>query len=205
MKWVASLKKRKKKTDKIENVDDHLQGNEGINEPVYLNVYDISHLNTYFYWTGIGIYHSGVEVYGMEYAFAAHDCPTTGIFEVEPRKCPKFKFRKSIFMGMTNKNPIQINDLFENQSKNYKGNAYHLISNNCNHFTTDICDKLCLRPVPKWINRIARIVALCNCISPEDKNDRNLSSIPEDENDSEQLPAKTEEKEVIQYIPRNDN
>lgn len=61
MKWVASLKKRKKKTDKIENVDDHLQGNEGINEPVYLNVYDISHLNTYFYWTGIGIYHSGVE------------------------------------------------------------------------------------------------------------------------------------------------
>lgn len=29
--------------------------------PVYLNVYDLTPMNGYFYWAGIGIYHSGVE------------------------------------------------------------------------------------------------------------------------------------------------
>ena len=29
--------------------------------PVYLNVYDLTPMNGYMYWTGLGIYHSGVE------------------------------------------------------------------------------------------------------------------------------------------------
>jgi len=38
-------------------------------------------------------------VHGVEYAFGAHDYPTSGVFELEPRQCPGFKFRKSVFMG----------------------------------------------------------------------------------------------------------
>ncbi|KAK6946209.1 PPPDE peptidase domain [Dillenia turbinata] len=41
--------------------------------PVYLNVYDLTLINGYIYWAGLGIFHSGVEVYGVEYAFGAHD------------------------------------------------------------------------------------------------------------------------------------
>lgn len=29
--------------------------------PVYLNVYDLTPMNGYVYWAGLGIYHSGVE------------------------------------------------------------------------------------------------------------------------------------------------
>jgi hypothetical protein len=31
------------------------------NTPVYLNVYDLTPVNGYFYWAGLGIFHSGIE------------------------------------------------------------------------------------------------------------------------------------------------
>jgi hypothetical protein len=37
--------------------------------PVIVNVYDLSPQNKYTYGCGLGIFHSGVEVYGVEYAF----------------------------------------------------------------------------------------------------------------------------------------
>ncbi|GJY94901.1 deSI-like protein [Tanacetum coccineum] len=72
------------------------------NTHVYLNVYNLTPMNGYAYWVGFGIFHSGVEaVYGVEYAFGAHDYPTSDVFEVEPKQCPGFKFRKSILIGIT--------------------------------------------------------------------------------------------------------
>ncbi|XP_030944431.1 deSI-like protein At4g17486 isoform X2 [Quercus robur] len=137
------------------------------NTPVYLNVYDLTPINGYVYWAGLGIFHSGVEVHGVEYAFGAHDYPTSGVFEVEPRQCPGFKFRKSIFMGTTSLDPIEVREFMERQSANYNGDTYHLIAKNCNHFCDDICYKLTGNPMPKWVNRLARIGSLCNCILPE--------------------------------------
>lgn len=100
---------------------------------------------------------SVLTVYGIEYAFGAHDYPTSGIFEVEPRTCPGFKFRKSIYIGTTCLDPIQVRDFMERQSTNYHGDSYHLIVKNCNHFCEDICKKLTGKCIPKWINRLARI------------------------------------------------
>lgn len=135
--------------------------------PVYLNVYDLTPMNGYVYWAGLGIFHSGIEVYGVEYAFGAHDYPTSGVFEVEPRQCPGFKFRKSIFMGTTCLDPIQIREFMERLSVNYNGDTYHLIVKNCNHFCKDICYKLTGNKIPNWVNRLARIGSTCNCILPK--------------------------------------
>ncbi|XVF63908.1 hypothetical protein PTKIN_Ptkin09bG0124300 [Pterospermum kingtungense] len=135
--------------------------------PVYLNVYDLTPMNGYFYWAGFGIFHSGVEVHGVEYAFGAHDYPTSGVFEVEPRKCPGFKFRKSIFIGTTSLDPIQVREFMELHSVRYHGDTYHLIVKNCNHFCKDICHELTGKHIPKWVNRLAKIGSKCNCILPE--------------------------------------
>nr|GMD00129.1 deSI-like protein At4g17486 [Ipomoea batatas]GME12276.1 deSI-like protein At4g17486 [Ipomoea batatas] len=135
--------------------------------PVYLNVYDLTSMNGYLYWAGVGVFHTGVEVYGVEYAFGAHEYPTSGVFEIEPRQCPGFKFRKSIFIGTTYLDPIQIREFMELQSSNYSGDSYHLIMKNCNHFCEDVCYKLTGNRIPKWVNRLAKIGSLCNCILPE--------------------------------------
>lgn len=135
--------------------------------PVYLNVYDLTPMNGYFYWAGIGVFHTGVEVHGVEYAFGAHDYPTSGVFEVEPRQCPGFKFRKSILIGTTYMDPIQVREFIEQQSTYYSGDTYQLVRKNCNHFCEDICYRLTGNRIPKWVNRLARIGSICNCILPE--------------------------------------
>ncbi|GAV59623.1 DUF862 domain-containing protein [Cephalotus follicularis] len=137
------------------------------NTPVYLNVYDLTPINGYAYWAGLGIFHSGVEVHGVEYAFGAHDYSTSGVFEVEPRQCPGFKFRKSVLIGTTCLDPIQVRHFMERQASSYNGDTYHLIVKNCNHFCKDICYKLTGKNIPKWVNRLARIGSICNCILPD--------------------------------------
>ncbi|GFZ10297.1 PPPDE putative thiol peptidase family protein [Actinidia rufa] len=105
---------------------------------LYLNVYDLTPMNGYVYWAGFGIFHSGVEVHGVEYAFGAHDYTSSGIFEVEPRQCPGFMFRKSILIGTTCLDADQVREFMERISANYNGDSYHLIVKNCNHFCKDI-------------------------------------------------------------------
>ncbi|CAK9178547.1 unnamed protein product [Ilex paraguariensis] len=137
------------------------------NTPVYLNVYDLTPMNGYVYWAGFGIFHSGVEVHGVEYAFGAHDYPTSGVFEVEPRQCPGFKFRKSIYVGTTCLDPVQVRNFIELQAASYNGDTYHLIVKNCNHFCKDICYKLTGKSIPKWVNRLAKLGSVFNCVLPE--------------------------------------
>ncbi|THU65604.1 hypothetical protein C4D60_Mb05t05390 [Musa balbisiana] len=68
---------------------------------LYLNVYDLTPINKYLYWFGLGVFHSGIEVHGQEYGFGAHDYPSSGVFEVEPKSCPGFIFRRSVWLGTT--------------------------------------------------------------------------------------------------------
>ncbi|XP_042004349.1 deSI-like protein At4g17486 [Salvia splendens] len=135
--------------------------------PVYLNVYDLTPMNGYVYWAGLGIFHSGVEVHGIEYAFGAHDYSSSGVFEVEPRQCPGFKFRKSISVGTTSLDATQVREFMERQAANYNGDTYHLIVKNCNHFCKDICYKLTGKRIPRWVNRLAKLGSIFNCVLPE--------------------------------------
>ncbi|XP_009389906.2 deSI-like protein At4g17486 isoform X2 [Musa acuminata AAA Group] len=114
------------------------KGNAALS-PVVLNVYDLTPLNNYVRWLGIGIFHSGIEVHELEYGFGAHDFPTSGVFEA---------FTESI-------------------ATEYHGDTYHLISKNCNHFTDDVSKRLTGRPIPRWVNRLAGLGAICNCLLPE--------------------------------------
>ncbi|GMN35332.1 hypothetical protein TIFTF001_005224 [Ficus carica] len=156
---------RKKKTGKV---------------PVYLNVYDLTPINGYAYWLGLGVYHSGVQVHGVEYAFGAHDHSTTGIFEVEPKLCPGFTFRKSILIGRTDLGPKDVRSLMEKLAEDYSGNTYHLITKNCNHFCNDVCLKLTGKPIPRWVNRLARLGLFCNCVLPAGLNETKVRQVRSD-------------------------
>ncbi|KAL3633090.1 hypothetical protein CASFOL_026074 [Castilleja foliolosa] len=137
---------------------------------VHLNVYDLSSMNGYAYWLGLGVFHSGVQVHEVEYAFGAHEYPTTGIFEGEPKICEGFTFRKSILIGWTNMSPVEVRRIMEELADKYKGTSYNLISKNCNHFCNDACIRLTGNPIPGWVNRLAWIGSFCHCIIPVNLN-----------------------------------
>lgn len=144
--------------------------NSGRSVLVHLNVYDLTSVNGYTHWLGLGVYHSGVEVHGVEYAFGAHEYPTTGIFEGDPKQCEGFTFRKSILIGRTEMDLTDVRAKMGELAEKYRGNAYNLITKNCNHFCNDVCLWLTGNSIPRWVNRLARIGFLCNCVLPERLN-----------------------------------
>ncbi|XP_020217157.1 deSI-like protein At4g17486 isoform X2 [Cajanus cajan] len=127
---------------------------------VYLNVYDLTPINNYLYMFGLGIFHSGIQVHDIEYGFGAHEYPSSGVFEVEPRSCPGFIFRRSVLLGSTDMSNSEFRSLIERLSAKYHGDTYHLIAKNCNHFTDEVCQHLTGNPIPGWINRMARVESL---------------------------------------------
>nr|GMD87994.1 deSI-like protein At4g17486 isoform X1 [Ipomoea batatas] len=146
---------------------------------VVLNVYDLFPLNHYTVWFGFGIFHSGIEVHGMEYGFGAHDFPFSGVFEVEPKNCPGFIYRCSIPLGRINMPVSEFHTFLENVASEYHGDTYHLISNNCNHFTDDMANRLTGKGIPGWVNRLAKLGALCNCLLPESLQVTTVKQVPE--------------------------
>lgn len=96
-------------------------------------------------------------VHGLEYGFGAHEYPTSGVFEVEPRSCPGFIFRRSVLLGTTDMSRSEFRSFMEHLSAKYHGDTYHLIAKNCNHFTDEVCMRLIGKPIPGWVNRLARL------------------------------------------------
>ncbi|VVD01141.1 unnamed protein product [Leptidea sinapis] len=68
--------------------------------PVVLNVYDM-----YTAGAGVGVFHSGVEVHGSEWAYGGHPYAFTGVFEITPKDerelGEQFRFRQSVHIGYT--------------------------------------------------------------------------------------------------------
>ena len=77
--------------------------------PVRINVYSLVNVNQVLFYTGLGVYHSGVEIYGNEWAFGGHPYPESGIYTmVKPRDLKSlssidgvFEFQESLRIGYT--------------------------------------------------------------------------------------------------------
>lgn len=99
---------------------------------------------------GLGLFHSGVQIEGKEYTFAAE----SGIFNHPPRSVPSnAKFRDSIFMGMFNGTRSQIDTCIDELKQDFKGDNYNIMTKNCNCFANALVLKLINREIPGWVNR----------------------------------------------------
>ncbi|XP_057976270.1 deSI-like protein At4g17486 isoform X4 [Malania oleifera] len=180
---------------------------------LYLNVYDLTPINNYLYWFGLGIFHSGIEVHGLEYGFGAHEYSTSGVFEVEPRSCPGFIFRRSVPLGSTDMSRSEFRLFMEHISGKYHGDTYHLIAKNCNHFTDEVCMRLTGKPIPGWVNRLARVGSFCNCLLPESIQITAVRHLPDhpsysedgSDSDASTATAGSEEEELDHHLLTSPN
>ncbi|CAD6991694.1 desumoylating isopeptidase 2 [Ceratitis capitata] len=144
-------------------------------EPVFLNVYDLLRLNDFTKTVGLGVYHTGIEVYGVEYGFTGRSSSRSGIFEMTPRNDAELNescyFNRSILLGATQLTPAQVKEVISQLGRCYRGQYYHLTNFNCNHFSNALAEFLCGQGIPSWVNRVANIIThvpILNHLLPKD-------------------------------------
>jgi deubiquitinase DESI2 len=134
---------------------------------VCLNVYDLVEQNHWLYPAGLGIYHSGVQIYGLELAYGGHPYESPGIFATAPRCAPgTVRWRESIEIGHTRLTRTEVRQLIGDMGRQYRGNVYNLLQLNCNTFAEDLCLRLTGRGVPGWVNRMANVAITLHCLLP---------------------------------------
>eukprot|EP00892_Ulva_mutabilis_P011658 jgi/Ulvmu1/8865/UM049_0047.1 len=135
--------------------------------PVIVNVYDLADFNSYLNWAGLGAYHTGVQCHGREYAFGAHPYDCSGIFDTAPMEAPgEVAFRCSIQVGETSYSEDELLEVIDEMGLHYSGQRYHLLQQNCNNFSSDLCFALCGNRPPGWTNRLAGVAVALHCLCP---------------------------------------
>lgn len=136
-------------------------------QDVWLRVYDMAESNWWSSYLGVGIFHSGVEVHDIEWAYGGHEYDVSGIFASAPGDAPgPVTFRERIWIGTTSKDPEEVHELVQAMGMAFQGNSYHLLQRNCNTFSTDLCKKLTGQEAPAWVNRLAFIASRVHCLLP---------------------------------------
>jgi hypothetical protein len=138
---------------------------------VVINVYDLlppGRIATVLWTIGTGVFHSGVVVNGREYAYGWHDRRgVTGVYWTRPRtEPPGGTFRCEILHGFSLATPQEIETILRECSQEFLGTGYHLLTRNCNHFTSALCRRLTGNAGPGWLNRAASIGVALPCVVP---------------------------------------
>ncbi|KAJ4457371.1 putative pppde peptidase family [Paratrimastix pyriformis] len=136
--------------------------------PVYLNVYHLlpqgQEVKLPF---GIGLYHSGVQVGGVEYAFGGGAGECTGVWSQTPRQNPpNARFKEQILIGSTAKTSAEVDAVLDSMRREYPSNTYHITGRNCNSFSADLCKRLTGKSIPGWVNRAAQIGGMFSGLIP---------------------------------------
>ncbi|KAI9890199.1 MAG: hypothetical protein M1814_004361 [Vezdaea aestivalis] len=139
---------------------------------VIINIYDllpVGRLSSALWMFGSSLLHSAVVLGDKEYAFGGTEQKgVSGVYWTRPRtEPPGATFRAEILHGFTLQTEEDIQATLKEISTEFDGISYNLLTKNCNHFTSALCERLTSRPAPKWINRAAGIGLALPCIVPK--------------------------------------
>ena len=81
---------------------------------------------------------------------------------------PGGTFKSEILHGFTLASEEEIESTIRAASEEYLGTSYNLLTKNCNHFTSFLCQKLTGTAGPAWLNRAASIGVALPCVVPRD-------------------------------------
>ena len=135
-------------------------------EPVYLNIYDLHKINNFIWYFGLGVFHTGIELYGTEYSYGLN----SGIFGTSPKSIMNLPLRETIYLGNTNKGYSEIYNIIIELKNTFKENNYNMLNNNCNHFCEMMSYKIVGTKIPNYINRLASFGRKVSCVIPYNLN-----------------------------------
>ncbi|KAJ4296056.1 hypothetical protein N0V88_004758 [Collariella sp. IMI 366227] len=140
---------------------------------ILINIYDLlspGRLSSVLWHLGTSLLHSGVVINGKEYAYGGHDQRgVTGVYWTKPRLDPPGgTFRCEYLHGFTLAPPEEIDRIVKEVSQEFLGPGYNLLTRNCNHFTSALCEKLTGQAAPGFLNRAASIGVALPCVVPRD-------------------------------------
>jgi len=130
----------------------------GASESVMVRVYDLgtsTWVSGFGYTKNYGAYHTGVEVYGIEWGFGMSEDTISGISWCKPGMHPDHTFRETLSMGYTLFSRDDVFALVEDMKKEWTGRSYHILERNCHHFSDAFCKRLNVAGLPNWINNLA--------------------------------------------------
>lgn len=127
-------------------------------------------LSSTLWFLGSSLLHTAVVIKDQEYAYGGHDRQgVSGVYWTKPRvEPPGGTFRSSILQGFTFRSPEEIANTMNEVAHRFQGTTYNLLSNNCNHFTSYLCERLTGKAAPSWINRAASIGIVLPCVVPRE-------------------------------------
>ncbi|OCK76462.1 DUF862-domain-containing protein [Lepidopterella palustris CBS 459.81] len=140
---------------------------------IKINVYDLlppGRVSSILWTIGGSLLHSGVVIKNKEYAYGGHDKRgVSGVYWTRPRiEPPGGTFRLEILHGFSFRPDEELEEIIREASQKFQGTSYNLLTNNCNHFTSYLCEKLTARPAPSWLNRAASIGVALPCVVPRE-------------------------------------
>jgi hypothetical protein len=130
-----------------------------------------------------GAFHSGVEVYGKEWAFGMNpNQSATGVSWNPPGECPEHSFREMISMGCTTYTPEQVDQILNELMAEWPGVSYDIFTRNCHNFSEELCRRLGVACLPSWVNNLAPSLAP----SPTERDDGGASDMNADADGEDQ-------------------
>lgn len=129
---------------------------------VTLHIYDVGTsgqvriLNSVLRPLGAGIFHCGVEIFGREWSFSDTETGLgCGVFASRPKCCAGHTHFESLFMGATMTPELEVLDLVYLLAKVWRVENYDILSKNCCHFCNELCQRLGVGVIPKWVMNLA--------------------------------------------------